>query len=540
MPKISKLEAIYREFETKVAHVMHQRPEDIKNSKAAVSATSFEHLLFQAEQRISRSIHSMRRQYNRRAPVNRLPNELILEILQYCMASENSHLSYDLRIPAAFSTCKRWRDIAISATCLWTKISLPMHPSLSPLLLERSGNRPVDVYLTNSPRWKECSLKTSLVEPFDKLVPRISSLSISWDDDIKWNTQTLNQFLAPYSTDADGCPEFSSLRFLKIWDFSDEEEQEAWLSTPMLEKLILHGNINSKPIVNMYHLVNLQVYWCIMSSADILGLLQDCVKLKTCYIENETPECRPASRRPWRCMLSCLETLTLHSLCVSDMHTLLDSLDIPSSTTIATTADEDFHLPPEIEPVSFVDLIGPRISEFEALTISHGCPGIVYDFTSDSDSRGFRSFEDNTSSPRSIRSLPALASYPNILNYLEIDVQTLPSSEDLAQALASWSGLTRLCITTQEEEFDKLVLVLQGEVPLLLPRLECFDCSETKFKRSSLLTFLQFRRDKGMAIKELVMTKGFSSPDAEGFAALVEKLNDVDPSPATNILFPFR
>ncbi|KZT31800.1 hypothetical protein SISSUDRAFT_654675 [Sistotremastrum suecicum HHB10207 ss-3] len=367
------------EFETRVASILNHHTEGLQPSGTNVAA--FEDSEFlprrlkvvggvdsltaleRTDQKIASSIQAVKWRYNQKAPATRLANELIAEILQYCRVPQILRFARSVETPGAFSVCKRWRDVAITTPSLWTQVILPMHPKLSPPLVERSGNRLLDVYLTNRGRCEEGSLRTSLGIPLRQMASRIHRLSIHWRED-GIGSQTLNQFLEKYIIE-ERPEEFSQLRSLEIRDWEIEDpwpKNTVSISTPLLSRLTLAGFIRTKPFVSPEKLVDLTIESCNMNSAEILGLLSYYSNLKRCNIYNEYPNFDDTARPMTKVFLHQLRNLSLDSLCVSEMDHFLQYLEWPDDAEIDVyvTKDQD-------DDALFADLLGPWMSHYSGL-----------------------------------------------------------------------------------------------------------------------------------------------------------------------------
>ncbi|EMD39587.1 hypothetical protein CERSUDRAFT_121826 [Gelatoporia subvermispora B] len=93
---------------------------------------------------------SYRYMYNETSPINRLPTELLTEIVflwTFFGSDPMGMPSYEWM--ARMGVCRRWRGIALSTALLWTKISTGIARTLPPLhtFLARSGACMIDVRL---------------------------------------------------------------------------------------------------------------------------------------------------------------------------------------------------------------------------------------------------------------------------------------------------------------------------------------------------------------------------------------------------------
>ncbi|EMD39577.1 hypothetical protein CERSUDRAFT_121816 [Gelatoporia subvermispora B] len=125
-----------------------QLPQD---EKKLVASLSLEELRDWASQKMteqSRYALSYRFLYNSTSPINRLPTELLAEIVFLWLFPELDWLgrpSYDWM--AHMGVCRRWRGIALSTPLLWTEISTGVARSFLGEFLDRSGTCMVNLHL---------------------------------------------------------------------------------------------------------------------------------------------------------------------------------------------------------------------------------------------------------------------------------------------------------------------------------------------------------------------------------------------------------
>jgi len=98
---------------------------------------------------------------NATAPLNKLPPELLHAIFSYLCPETHRNWDVERTSPyedllAVTHVCRHWRDIAVSATGLWTYIILAAgfmkgEISIAQLCMRRSGVQPLDLFYTLSP-----------------------------------------------------------------------------------------------------------------------------------------------------------------------------------------------------------------------------------------------------------------------------------------------------------------------------------------------------------------------------------------------------
>ncbi|KZS87699.1 hypothetical protein SISNIDRAFT_297530 [Sistotremastrum niveocremeum HHB9708] len=107
-------------LKTMLASSIHHQTHHIEDPKEITRVAR--EMFHVVDSEVTQAIQTVKTEFNRRAAVDRLHDELILEILQYCVPTIGK------KIPAAYSVCTRWRLIANSSPSLWTKMQLPMAP----------------------------------------------------------------------------------------------------------------------------------------------------------------------------------------------------------------------------------------------------------------------------------------------------------------------------------------------------------------------------------------------------------------------------
>ncbi|KZT33083.1 hypothetical protein SISSUDRAFT_1037288 [Sistotremastrum suecicum HHB10207 ss-3] len=521
----SELSVICADFEKRVTNLLHQQTGKLSGPSDELSTVN--ETFQQVDRTIFKSIQSMKWQYNQQRPVEKLANELIFEILQYCKADEPH-----CYLPSAFSVSTKWRNVALSSPDFWTNISLPIHPDLLPLLQKRSQYRPIHVTISNDDLWDERSQDQRIGEPLRMLLGQISHLNISWGEG-GTETRSLNSLLAARVNECD----LPFLEHLEIADWASDESDMAWLYTGALKNLVFEGNPASKPFIWKDWLLDLRIEWTTMSSTDIINLLTDCTQLERCSIRNDSSGSGDVQPSETVVSLPELQTLYIGSLYVAEMIHLFDHLEIPSSADVSVRTEDDRHgFFNNVIP--FDEFLGPRVALYDELRIRKSYAGLSYDLSSKS--RGPLSVLNGSS--EKVHSLADLASYANSLSSLHFEAGTLPSLPRLVEALRSLSLITHISIHNGEKDMDMLLSALDPQEPhseILCPRLESLDCSETKFESSRLQETLQARNSKGFPVRELKTTRGFVTPDSDGLTSLVEQHHQVDPIPVKSYFRSF-
>lgn len=416
--------------------------------------------------------------------------------------------------------CTRWRNIAIGSPFLWTRVSLPIHPKLFPLIAERSGNRRLTVQVSNTHHEDKHSQEVRIGNPLSDLASRIAHLEISWDRSDE-KSRSLNDFLATHVDEV----EFSSLRYLEVQSPDCQEESTCYLYMPALRRLVYNGDVKYRPGFTTFDLVHLRVEWFGMTSSDILDLLSECRQLEHCTISNDDPDVQDDQPPVRKVALHRIQDISIHSLCLSEAIHLFQCLELPLSTCVAVTIDRYWGAE---ENATFSSFLGPRIQPHNELVISGAGGQITYDLISN----GSSAWSVSETICNDLQSLPILASYPHSLVNLGFENAKLPSLHQLVQTLTSWCFIRHIsAIKMEEKDLEKLFAALEHDGATVCPHLESVDCTETKFKRSQLQHFLECRSAKGLRLQKLVTTRGFLDPDVEGLASLVGEHLEEDPLP---------
>ncbi|KAI1793654.1 hypothetical protein LXA43DRAFT_1059672 [Ganoderma leucocontextum] len=124
---------------------------------------------------ISRKRLELKRLWNSSLPIQKLPNELLVQIfahLQEVVRRPGKHAFWPpnvqrvrfrlARWQGLMLVCRHWRDILMSSTMFWRMVSLDQHINWTKLCLDRSAAAPLDVYARHHDR---C--------PLDVLYPHI-------------------------------------------------------------------------------------------------------------------------------------------------------------------------------------------------------------------------------------------------------------------------------------------------------------------------------------------------------------------------------
>ncbi|KZT40370.1 hypothetical protein SISSUDRAFT_1118312 [Sistotremastrum suecicum HHB10207 ss-3] len=505
-PARSELAELCAGFEMQVANSIAERMLNFHRASDALSDPGKS--LPEMQRRLSRSIQFLAQQRNQCTLVGRLSDEIISEILGYCMAAAYAEMipcfshKNDFSFPAAFSTCARWRQIAMQTPSLWYKIVIPCHPELLSLFEARSGNFPLDVTVINSCTKSDPSSLNILGDTLRRLVPRISHLFLNWEEHDHGPTSFLADHL--------GSREFQSLKSLHINDCHQAKKPIGLiLNMPKLQFFEYHGDPINMPRLQLRHLLHLHLQWTCMGPDDILKFLSLFPLLQKCFLLNTEVSTTPSIAGQLIVPLPRLETFYALTMRPSDVDHLFRHLHVPPSASLSFSINKD-----DANTTQLCDLLGPLISSFAKSSIlkPDATSSVTYRFESKSSPTLSIHHEapSSTKVPLKLMSFPKLAEYPNYLSHLHLNVHCLPSLRDLIRILSSWSGLIKIKVRTQPNEFERFLDAFE-EAPLTLcPRLRFLDCQDTSFSSARMLSFLAFRVSRGFPLARLYMTPGFS------------------------------
>ncbi|KZS90327.1 hypothetical protein SISNIDRAFT_457855 [Sistotremastrum niveocremeum HHB9708] len=521
-PTITDLAAFSSELREAVADRISQH---LLESPTAEDLGSVQNTLLEMERSLRNASYFLLSQYNRCTPIGRLSDDLLLEILKYCM--HDTSLYYDLDapiIPPAFYVCTKWSNVAKNSSSLWTRISLPMNTQLFKLFVTRSGSSSLDVFLSNQlihrPRdLFEVSTIRRIGGCLRQLLPRISHLQIFWEgpaneepeDEEPVNEEPLSQLVTDYI----GETELSTLRSLHITE-EGGSATHIKLNTPMLRSLRFGEGSTNNLHLSSEHLVILELDRINATPKEILNLLYQFPTLKHCRIKTLTGANRHESDVLPFVSVPKLQTLLIAKLNLCDMIDVLNHLDIPSSTSLTLAI-----YPCSVDTAPFHNFFGPYIASSDEMRIVQK-DGVDMDYILTSKS-GLR-IEINHRSAFS-----QLASYGSNLSLLDLHVRSLPSLPVFGEILRKWTSITHLGIHTYNLELEWALFTLFEGPEILLPNLQILDCTHSLFSTQQMIKVLRFRQAAGVGLRELKITKTFRPlEDIDQLQSLVEELSEYD------------
>ncbi|KZT36462.1 hypothetical protein SISSUDRAFT_62021 [Sistotremastrum suecicum HHB10207 ss-3] len=493
-------------------------------------------VLEELQQGLTRCARSINRQNNMYQPIAKLPNELVLQVLEYCV-------HYDLRtsppkyFSPATSLCSRWRQIAINAPSLWSTILVPSPRRIKELFLERCGetypgkNYPHGVILSNSGHLhsSETSSTSHLESPEmlldHQLFPfpeRIKHFEIQWQNIGRHpDASSLEDFSMGYLSNY----RYPLLQTLTV-DDDDPRDCPLWsLNAPAITHLRFRGDPLNCPRHGDDHLKSLYFEWHHMNPAQILDLLERLDELEHCHILDTRPTYSGVSK-VWfdedPLSLERLQSLSISTLYLSDMHYLLKYLDFPTSANIMLRI-----LPDPAPGLSLEQFLLPRLSlPSDELQISEQELYVEYMMTSSPGLQGRLEVIYLKDGGREEQGLTGLVSKLGKLSRVTLDLPVSSilddvDASDLTTILTSWPLLTHLCISCKEVDLEAFFIVLESTPEIVCPLLESLDCAGTEFSGPRMVEFLLFRQEAGVGLRKLKVGKTCFELHAEEFSSYV-------------------
>ncbi|KZS95247.1 hypothetical protein SISNIDRAFT_484112 [Sistotremastrum niveocremeum HHB9708] len=512
-----------------------------------------------------KTVPDLRRKRNMHAPVGRLCDELISRILEYCVHDECQHKKlswnytredhdtkahYRLYVPSAFSICTKWRFVAINTPSLWTKVSLPANQELFQLFRHRSRNMPLEVILRCAAETEDRSITNA--DDIREIAPRISILKIMAASEAE-QQMDVEEFLKTRV----GQHELSSLSTLTVFvETWDDDDYAFNLNAPAIHTLIAYNSQLCCPFVRLDCIINLSCTSWSAAAAEILDFLNAMPNLEKCSIWNypdETPTETPVSAREVH--LPKLEKLCIRNVDATEVIRLFSHLILSLHPELELRMLEVWG-EPLIE--DFFHFVGPYMASCNSLEIAQPDALKPDSFETEVEipylyktyrgeglrltllSEVGRRFEFDwidwsvPAGDSGLQMLDILASYPSVLTRLDLE-QKLPPVTNLIKALSLWSQIARIRVRVDEHDFENLLTALEDIPDIICPVLSILDCREVKFSSERMESFLGFRKDKGVPIHELVMTRGCVEGRTDDLVRQVSKLSLVEPEGSEDV-----
>ncbi|KZT36129.1 hypothetical protein SISSUDRAFT_1063922 [Sistotremastrum suecicum HHB10207 ss-3] len=472
----------------------------------------------------------LKQQRNLFTPIGGLSDEIILEILHYCLLPSHR---YDLprlqkpKLNAALSLCTRWRRIGVNAPSLWTTICLPSNLKLFRLYRERSGTLPLSIYLSTQDLAVHGSVEAYLGDSLPQLFPRLAGLYIDWS--IR-GYGGLRSFLSTHI----GHAELPCLISLQV-EFSGEDYEgpDYMVNAPNLREYRFYGSLDHVHLTPFDNLLKFELECFVMEPGEILYLLSLLPRVEHCDISNADP---PASIEDDHGLsvvtLNKLRSLSISTLEVSDMACLIRHIDLPSSATLSLRTGRNT----SAAATSIDDFVGSFLKLSEGLSISCNLSDrsraseTIYTLKSNARAKIDVTHYLYDKHALKFMELESLCAHATSLTALTLHSITLPSRNSLVRVLKVWTQLADIGVCTEQMQFEKLLTALETPPGILCPKLRTLECSGTRFDSSRMKYFLQSRKDYGVPLQELKCTKGFAEPDVTGFVSLVPTLTEFEPN----------
>ncbi|KZT35090.1 hypothetical protein SISSUDRAFT_1131375 [Sistotremastrum suecicum HHB10207 ss-3] len=455
-------------------------------------------------------------------PVGRLSDEMILRILECCEDELKYHILRDegAKSSPAFLLCRRWRNIAIHSASLWTHISLPMPSALFALFCNRSRHLPLRVYIKTQSMPGEKENYHRLGSFLLQILPRIAHLRVDWSCELP-EAKPLNAFLAEQV----GQREWSALTLLEVEDVEGDSDPHVHFNAPQLRILRYEGQGFSVPYFSKDSIVNLRLNCPILAMDDLLDVLSRLPRLKQCSVVC-VPDLDADDEFHRTVSLPELRRLSFGSIYVSQMSDILEHLILPPQCRMDLSICED-------SPVqaSFGQFIAPYLIFSDKCWLSDTSDYIGYYFSSKSDGDIDIAYHPEKDGPE-FEPLRPLASHANTLTFIDLEIQSLPFAGEVRRILDFWIHVKHIGIHTGKVAFQRFLEAFAIPPNGPCPRLESFDCTETKFCTNHMNQFLTLRLTHGSPLKKLTFTKRLADAE-EGdvdyslLVKTIQKLNHV-------------
>lgn len=352
--------------------------------------------------------------------------------------------------------------------------------------------------------------------------------------------------------------DFSALKVLDIDDGRVSHGRMPGINAPLLQKMRFYADVTTFPKFTAdgtpaTNLLSLELEWSYVPLEMLIDILAEFPLIENIVIiDHESEDHQTISPPRPVISLKNLKKMSIGLYDVEGMNAFLAQLIIPRSANLSLGVLHSSPAPPPSDPDPdvtgpFERFLSPWLASAERLMIfpDHKRDGLLFrlfpktsSLTFDLVSNGPDSVikdgivrvgylaDDHTSTPLTSLSLPVIASYSTNLISLSIDSFELPSLPSLRRALSSWKLLTCLKVTIQEPEIEKVLSALENKPvsvrspqdegrngvrdEIICPRLERLDCSGTIIDMARMKQFLSFRKDKGVKMREVIVTRGFT------------------------------
>ncbi|KZT32925.1 hypothetical protein SISSUDRAFT_1054868 [Sistotremastrum suecicum HHB10207 ss-3] len=535
LPNVSELSVVCDELDSRVSDELQRVLVDPFSSGASLNDTReiFTPVLHELDQRLARSSQMLKQRQNMCTPIGKLSDEIILEILEYC-AREHlfGHYSPEgTNLPAPFSLCSKWRNIAIRSPTLWSHISLPTPSCLLELFLSRNGNVPLAVVVDIEDKLLENEDFSfdNLGSSLRPILPRISRLSLQWNSPEAENVMTLNTFIAEQI----GQRELPALEMLHVNSIYTFDEPITKINAPKLLTLNFIGFAPSVPSFVHDTVTELNLSGREFELHEALDVLAALPLLETCAIntaEHDEPTLVTDYHAP--VLLPRLKKILLTSFNVDQMDYLVKHLEIPplAFMRLDTCADPDEHF------LLFEDFLGPLITLSEGHCVSHGVDQNSFGCYVESHElicKSGRQMVVTHDTPSDSVDIIRLSRYWTNLSLIDLHITRLPSVVELVHVINCWLKISHLGIHTENADFERLLEAFEISVSLPCPLLRSLDCTGTSFNAGRMGRFLRLRRGQSRPIRELGFTKDLvqwtdTEREVDAFSTLVELVQSVD------------
>ncbi|KAH9857714.1 hypothetical protein C2E23DRAFT_881283 [Lenzites betulinus] len=267
--------------------------------------------------------------HNLVAPVNNLPPELLSMTFAYVEAGSTGNKD----LITITHVCRHWRDIALQAPVLWTRIALK-HPEGVRTFLDRSKALPLTVSLSTDQLPIVATVRSLTAE-----IHRTRSLKVCIPPSLALDVVAKKLMKATPQLEELWIEKLPTPRGSRLAQNVSLEPPMVFDGAPLLRSLVLRGmNLPYLPL-GPCALTNISLEDLLPPPAILLDLLDRCPSLERLRIHGPFNVEEIWSARSVR--LSHLKTLEIHTFPPVGIATFLPSLILPKETNISIFASLD-------------------------------------------------------------------------------------------------------------------------------------------------------------------------------------------------------
>ncbi|KAJ8073126.1 hypothetical protein PM082_019994 [Marasmius tenuissimus] len=322
-------------------------------------------------------------------PIRRVPPEILTEVFRICTANDATEQSMPflcpddwLSFPGSLDTrkapwilgqvCRGWREVATSASDLWTQISVPFKSKASSRLLS-ALNRNLRLQLERS---HKRPLTVAHRDPYGGIENPL--LLVLRNSHSRWERAFLDGSIETFRHLVPSGASFPLLKTLQLsFDVDHWEDNPPYISfsnTPTLERLTLCGDLTAVlctnhqiPWKSVIHYASRDFTTCTPPTDNQFLILPKLENIETCVIDTSEGEYVGVPSTP------SLELKFLHTLVISYPEILEGDSSIPSLLRwLVLPALRVLRFPIGLEfPGDVIDLLNRSSCELEELVIEN-------------------------------------------------------------------------------------------------------------------------------------------------------------------------